>query len=61
MNCQAFTPGPTIGCPYWAVAMHSAVDSAIGLLRCLTSASRMLTFVIPPEVRRRFMVSINCH
>ena len=31
MNCHALTPGPTIGCPYWAVGMHSAVDSAIGL------------------------------
>ena len=45
MNCQAFTPGPTIGCPYCAVGMHSAVDSAIGLPRSSTRASRMLAFV----------------
>jgi hypothetical protein len=39
MNCHAFTPGPTIGCPYCAVGMHSAVDSTIGLPRSPTSAT----------------------
>src|SRR5690349_25069555 len=60
MNCHAFTPGPTIGWPYCAVGMHSAVDSAIGLPRSWTSASRMLAFVTPPEVRRSFTVSPRC-
>ena len=35
---------PTLGCPYMAVGMHRAVDSAIGLPRSSTSASRMLAF-----------------
>src|SRR4051812_35478354 len=35
-----------------AVGMKRAVDSAIGLPRSSTSASRMLVFLMPPEVRR---------
>ena len=54
MNCHALTHEPTIGCPYIAVGMHSAVDSAIGLPRSSTSASRMLAFVTPPEVSSSF-------
>jgi hypothetical protein len=34
--------------------MHSAVESSIGLPNRLTSASRMLLFVTPPDVRRSF-------
>src|SRR5215469_2259444 len=36
--------------------MHSAVDSAIGLPRRSTSASWIDAFLMPAEVRRRFMV-----
>src|SRR5689334_10851057 len=56
MNCQALSPGPTQGCPYIAVGMHRALDSAIGLPSRSTRASRMLAFVTPPDVRRSFMV-----
>src|SRR4051812_8652315 len=42
------------GWPYSAVGMHSAVESSIGLPNRLTSASRMLVFVTPPDVRRSF-------
>ena len=38
MNFQAPTPGPTMGCPYAAVGMHRAVESAIGLPSSSTSA-----------------------
>src|SRR3954463_15526767 len=34
--------------------MHSAVESSIGLPSRATSASRMLVFVTPPDVRRSF-------
>ena len=46
--------GPHIGCPHCAVGMHSAVASAVGLPSRSTSASRMLVFVTPPDVRRSF-------
>src|SRR5262245_559319 len=46
--------GPAIGCPYSAVGMHRAVDSAIGLPSRSTSASRMLAFLMPADVRRNF-------
>src|SRR5688572_18809805 len=48
--------GRTMGCPYIAVGMQSAFDSAIGLPRRSTRASRMLAFLMPAEVRRSFMV-----
>src|SRR5437762_383178 len=44
-------PGPAQGCPYAAVGMMRALDSAIGLPRRSTSALWMLGLVIPPEVR----------
>src|SRR5215212_8363249 len=47
--------GPAMGCPYDAVGMHSALDSAIGLPSSSTSASWMLAFLIPADVRRNFM------
>ena len=47
MNCHALAPGPTQGCPYCAVGMHRALESAIGLPSRSTSASRMLVFVTP--------------
>jgi hypothetical protein len=56
MNRQAFSPGPTQGCPYSAVGMHSALESAIGLPSRSTTASRMLVFVTPPEVSRSFKI-----
>ena len=54
MNCHALVPGPTQGCPYIAVGMHRALHSAIGLPSRSTSASWMLAFVTPPDVRRSF-------
>jgi hypothetical protein len=45
-------PGPAMGCPYIAVGMHRALESAIGLPSRSTNASRMLGFVTPPDVRR---------
>src|SRR6478672_4816994 len=61
MNCQALTPGPAQGCPYIAVGMHRALDSAIGLPSRSTSASRMLVFVTPPEVSKSFTMSAHLH
>src|SRR5436190_23757474 len=54
MNRQA-GPGSAMGCPYAAVGMTRAVDSAIGFPSRSTSASRMLVFLMPAEVRRSFM------
>src|SRR3954454_22311858 len=47
--------GPAMGCPYDAVGMQRALDSAIGLPRSSTSASWMLGFLMPADVRRNFM------
>jgi hypothetical protein len=52
MNLQGPTPGPTMGWPYAAVGMHSALESAIGLPRRSIKALRMLTFFTPADVRR---------
>jgi hypothetical protein len=46
--------GPPMG--YTAVGMQRALDSAIGLPKRPTSASRMLVFLTPAEVRRSFMM-----
>ena len=43
--------GSTIGCSYCAVGMHRAVDSPIGLPSRSRSASGMLGFLTPAEVR----------
>ena len=56
MNRHAFSPGPTHGCPYIAVGMHRALESAIGLPSRSTSVSRMLVLVTPPDVRRSFKI-----
>ena len=40
MNRQALSPGPFRGCPYIAVGMHRALESAMGLPSISTSASR---------------------
>src|SRR4051812_918643 len=56
MNCHVFVPGPTMGCPYMAVGMQRALDSAIGLPRRSTSASWMLAFLMPADVRRSLML-----
>jgi hypothetical protein len=46
--------GLAFGCPYDPVGMQRALDSSIGLPRSATSASRMLAFLMPAEVRRSF-------
>jgi hypothetical protein len=46
--------------PYSAVGMHSALESSIGLPSRSTSASRMLVFVTPPDVRRSFKLPPEC-
>src|SRR3954467_15500299 len=51
MNRHA-AAGPAMGCPYDAVEMQSALDSAIGLPRSSRSALWMLGFLIPADVRR---------
>src|SRR6478672_3197263 len=53
--------GPHMGCPHWAVGMQSAADSEIGLPSMPTSASRMLAFVTPPEVRSSFIAKAPWH
>ncbi len=45
-----------MGCPYDAVGMQRALDSAIGLPSRPTSASWMLVFLMPADVRRSFIV-----
>src|SRR6266511_1249843 len=49
-------PGPTLGCPYIAVGMQRALQSAIGLPSRSTSALWMLVFLMPAEVRRSLML-----
>ncbi len=44
------------GCPYRAVGMHKAVQSAMGLPRRSSSAAWMLAFLTPAEVRSSFMM-----
>src|SRR5512145_3342426 len=48
MNFQAWT-GLTMGCPYDAVGMQRALDSAMGLPSKLTNALRMLVFLMPAD------------
>src|SRR6185503_15425539 len=55
MNRHA-APGPAMGCPYAAVGMQSALDSAIGLPSRSTNALWMLVFLMPAEVRRNFIM-----
>src|SRR5262245_59087935 len=52
MNRQGPLPGPTMGCPYCAVGMHRALESAIGLPRRSINALRMLAFLTPADVSR---------
>jgi hypothetical protein len=49
--------GVHMGCPYSAVGMHKALHAAIGLPKSSTREPRMLAFVMPPEVRRSFIVA----
>ena len=49
--------GKHAGWPHWAVGINSAVLSAKGLPSILSSSSRMLSLVTPPEVRSIFMVN----
>jgi hypothetical protein len=44
-----------MGCPYAAVGMQRALDSAIGLPKRSTSALWMLVFLMPADVRRNFI------
>ena len=46
-----------MGCAYSAVGMQRASDSAIGLPSSSSSASWMLAFLMPAEVRRSFNLS----
>src|SRR5437660_139689 len=55
MNRHA-APGPAMGCPYAAVGMQRALDSAIGLPRRSTSALWMLVFLMPADVRRSLIL-----
>src|SRR5437870_11411786 len=55
MNRHA-AKGPAMGCPYAAVGMQRAPDSAIGLPSRSTSASWMLAFLMQAEVRRSLML-----
>src|SRR5207244_8938107 len=55
MNRHA-APGPAMGCPYAAVGMQRALDSAIGLPRRSTSALSILVFLMPADVRRNLML-----
>src|SRR6266851_9222542 len=57
MNRHAW-PGVTRGCPYPAVGIQRALDSAIGLPRRSTSALWILVFLMPAEVRRYFIVPL---
>src|SRR6185369_17575916 len=50
--------GPHTGWPHCAVGMQSALDSAIGLPSRSMSASRMLGFVTPPDVRSNFIIPL---
>src|SRR5215469_3749475 len=58
MNCHAPTPGPAMGCPYIAVGMHRALESAIGLPSKSTSALWMLVFLMPADVSSNRMPSL---
>src|SRR5437899_8382291 len=60
MNRHA-APGPAMGCPYAAVGMQRALDSAIGLPRRSTSALWMLAFLMPADVRRNRMIPPSHH
>src|SRR5579872_5430198 len=53
-------PGLPWGCPYPAVGTQRALDSAIGLPRKPTSASWMLAFLMPADVRRSFIGPLQC-
>ena len=47
-----------MGCPYAAVGMQRALDSAIGLPSRSTSALWMLVFLMPADVRSNFMMPL---
>jgi hypothetical protein len=50
-----------MGCPYAAVGMQRALESAIGLPRRSTSALWMLVFLMPADVSsNRMMPSSSC-
>jgi hypothetical protein len=56
INCHAMLAPP--GKAYIAVGMMSALDSAIGLPRRLTSSSWILEFMMPAEVSSNFMMPL---
>ena len=49
------------GCPYPAVGMQRALDSAIGLPRRSTSASWMLAFLMPADVSSNLIGALFYH
>src|SRR6478736_999795 len=51
-------PGLPWGCPYPAVGIQRALESAIGLPSRSTSASWMLAFLMPAEVSRYFTMTL---
>src|SRR6185503_15120466 len=51
--------GPLNGCPYPAVGIHRALQSAIGLPRRSSSALWMLRFLMPADVSRYFMMILS--
>src|SRR4029453_7605267 len=51
--------GPLNGCPYPAVGIHRALQSAIGLPRRSSSALWMLRFLMPADVSRYFMMLLS--
>src|SRR6476469_7294305 len=55
MNRRA-APGPAMGCPYAAVGMQRALDSAIGLHRRSASALWLLLCLMPADVRRSIIM-----
>src|SRR5262245_49552708 len=59
MNPQASAaPATPPGKAYVAVGMHRALHSAMDLLNRSTRALRMLSFLMPAEVSRNFMMPL---
>src|SRR4030095_12799600 len=56
MNRHAWLAPPDWA--WFAVGMHRALDSGIGLPRRSTSALWMLVFLMPADVRRSFMMPL---
>src|SRR4029078_1184568 len=59
-NSHTYSPGPAWGWPYIAVGMHSAVHSSMGWPSISSSASWMVGFLTPAEVRRSPRTRSDC-